>query len=166
MRIIKEGKYVSPTDGRVVAIEEVNNLPDIIENHKKYTNYLSITIVSHINNVYFKYAPCDGIIDEIVIFNPKAIDKNSNFLHKIHRTYISLHLLTENKEKIFIVVEVLFADKNYDLYTLYVEKGIKFKKGDVLLCVHFYSKLFLYIPHQPLQIQLNQSLFYHETLLA
>lgn len=165
-RIIKEGLYVSPTDGRVNNISKIDILPDIIDNNSKYNNYTVINMTSNLNNIYFKYSPCDGTIINIKTFFPGSIGKASNFIHTKHKNHLVMTIMNEKKENVFLIFELLFLDKNHNLYTLYVENGTKIKKGDMLLCAHFYSKIFLYIPqNKPLKIQSGQSLLYKETVI-
>lgn len=177
-RILNESFIVSPTDGKVLDIQIIQTLPDILN----YTNtkpYQLILIESGFNRIYFKYSPVDGIVEDIFVFTPRSINKNSNFAHKNYRTYVCFKILIYNqinkkntkkdKEYIFIVNEVLFAERNYNLYYLYVNKGEIVNKGDLLICNHFYSILWLYIPQlEKLEVKLKkrQSLFYKETSLV
>jgi hypothetical protein len=169
-RITHEDFYVSPADGKIININNnIEKLPDIIENSAVYNNltpYSFLTIESNIQNNFFKTSPCDGVIENITIIPPKTINKNSNFVHKTHKVYIILNITfeEENKKKnLFLIFEVLYLDKDYDLYKIYVEKNQKIQKGDILICVHFYSKIYMYIPTNAIKNSLNQSLFYSET---
>lgn len=165
-RITHRAPVVSPSDGRITSITSHKLLPDILPNYKSYKDYICVSIVSNFNNIYFKYAPCDGVIEDIKVLNPHTINKHSNFTHKPHRTYVVFHILHLEKTHVFLVVEVLFADRNYDLYTLYVQKGSKVKKGDMLICAHLYSKVLVFLPSHDINVQMGQSLFHNETPLV
>ena len=169
-RITHEDFYVSPTDGKIINIQNnMEKLPDIIENSNSYNNlsdYSFLTIESNINHNFFKTSPCDGTIENITIIPPKTINKNSNFIHKSHKVYITIHMSFEKdkeKKNLFLIFEILYLDKDYDLYKLYVEKNQKIQKGEILICVHFYSKIYMYIPTNLIKNSVNQSLFYSET---
>ena len=161
-RIISNGELVSPADGNIIHISNLEILPDIITNYKNYNHYTCLIIQSSFNNIYFKHAPCGGVIKDIKILAPKSIDKKSNFLHKSYKQYIIIEILTNNNENIFLIIEAIFADENYNCYYLYVEKDMEVIKGQILICVHFYSKLFFLFPTSPLKVQNNQSLLYKE----
>jgi len=165
-RIINNGDLVSPSDGNVINIINMEILPDIITNYKDYNNYTCVVIKSSFNNTYFKHAPCGGVIQEIKILPPKTIDKKSNFTHSSYKTYIIIEILNNKKENVFLIMEVIFADQNHNCYYLYVEKDMEVVKGQLLICLHFYSKLFLLFPTQVLQVQNNQSLLYKETCIV
>lgn len=169
-RILSNGSIVSPTDGKVVSIQVVNELPDIINtaNINYHGSYNMIVINSSLNNTYYKFSPADCVVESINIFFPKMINKNSNFIHKNYRTYISFKLRLINPAKteidyIMMIVEVLFADKNYNVYNLYVKEGETLKKGDLMICAHFYSNTWIYLKQQEINVQKGQSLFYKET---
>jgi hypothetical protein len=177
-RIINENSIVSPTDGLIKEIVFLEKLPDIITNNEQYQKYHSILMVSNLNNLYFKYTPCDGKIEDIQIFLPRHIPKNSNFVHKNYRTYLSIHIIKDfnkkssnkNKEKqesVFLIFELLCADEYHNLYNLYINKGDIVTKGQMLLCAHFYSLTYLLVPgNYDLKIHQNQSLFSRETAIT
>lgn len=173
-RVLNKNLMVSPTDGKVTSIHMEKELPDFInkQNITYKGNYTVITIRSFFNDTYYKYAPADCYIEQLNIFPPQTISKHSNFKHKNYRTYISFKLRLkgsdtngENFKYVIIVMEILFADKNYDIYNLYVKVGDELNKGDMLVCSHFYSMLWIYLEEQELNIQKGQSLFYKETSL-
>lgn len=168
-RITHESFYVSPTDGKIIHIENnIKSLPDIIENNNIYMEnpYSLLIISSDIQNIFFKTSPCDGIIEDINIINPKTINKHSNFTHKSYRSYIIINIKIKKNNKyknIFLIFEILYLDKENNLYKLYVNKNQKIQKGDLLICLHFYSKIYMYLPVSSIKNLLNQSLFYSET---
>jgi hypothetical protein len=168
-RLASESFYVSPTDGKIIYVNNnLPNLPDIInKSFYEKSPYSLLMIKSDIQNTFFKISPCDGVIEDIIIMPPRTI-KNSNFVHKSHKTHILINIAIDKdneKKNLFLVFEVLYLDKDYDLYKLYVEKNQKISKNDVLICVHFYSIIYMYIPSDFIKNSVNQSLFYTETSL-
>lgn len=168
-RLTNDNFYVSPTDGKIIYTQDnIKDFPDIIENYNLYNSqtYSLVKIKSNVQNTYFKISPCDGIIEDIQIIPPRTIGKNSNFSYKSHRFYIIINIaVNENniKKNVFLLFEILYLDKDYDLYKLYVEKNQKVIKGDILICTHFYSIINIYLPVNSIKNSVNQSLFYGET---
>ena len=168
-RINHENFYVSPADGKITKIQDNVHLPDIIENSNFYTKnqaYSHLIIESPIQNNFFKTSPCDGVIEDIKIIPPRTINRNSNFIHKNHRSYILINIGFEKdgeKKNLFLIFEIYYLDKDYDLYKLYIEKNQKVEKGDLLICVHFATIIHVYLPVNSIKNSPNQSLFYNET---
>jgi hypothetical protein len=161
--------YVSPTDGRIVKItENIGILPDIIENNQEYikkNTYTLIEIQSNLNNIFFKTSPLNGIINKIKIIEPRTININSNFKHLSHRKYIIFEIENQKNEILILIFEIPYVDKNFNLYEIYVKEGDTVKQDTILICIHFYSYIFFYVPAASIKNTINQSLFYGETLI-
>lgn len=163
-RIINHSSIVSCSDGKITEIRNFENLPDIINNHDKYHNYQGINIYSGINNIYFKHSPCDGVIEDIQFYEPRSINKNSNFPHKKHHSYVVFTIVNKKQEKIFLIIEYLFIDQKKKSHNLYVNIKDEINKGDLLICTHFFSNIWLLIPSEyKIKVCKNQSLLYNET---
>jgi hypothetical protein len=168
--ITNNNLYVSPTDGKIAKITyNIDYLPDIIENYEEYKkkyNYSLIEIQSNLSHVFFKTSPCDGVINKIKIIKPRTININSNFKHLPYRKYVTFEIINNKKEIVILIFEIPYIDKNFDLYKIYVEEGETVKQDNILICVHFYSYIYFYLPASSVKNTINQSLFYGETLIS
>lgn len=165
-RVIASGEILSPSDGYVKSIEENIKIPKFIEEENENL-FHSIKIFSNLLQVYFKFSPCDGKIEDIKIFLPGTIKNFYDFPINKYRSYVIIKIKTKNNSFIYFLFEILFIDKNYDLYYIYVKKNEEIKKGDLLICIHFHSFLYMFIPNdKKILIKKKSSLLYSETIIV
>lgn len=160
--IFQENSIVAYGDGSIISHQFRS--PDVFNIHEEYN---CLEIISGVNNIYFKYAPVNGKVVNILEFYGY---EKFNIVHsiKIAKTnkYIGFHI-EHDQENMFILFEVLHVDKSYAMYKIYKDIGDEVKKGDLIFCSHFYSKSYFFINKKhTLLVHKGQKVLYNQTIIC
>ncbi|OED45471.1 hypothetical protein AB836_01065 [Rickettsiales bacterium (ex Bugula neritina AB1)] len=138
--------------------------PEIFGNNDDYN---CLEIKSNFSNIYFKYAPVNGkIIDIIEFYGYEKKSFNYNINISKSNKYVGFQIQNE-KDFFFILFEVLHIDKNYSMYKIYVEKNTDISQGDLIFCSHFYSKSYFFIDKKySLLVHKGEKVLYKQTIIA
>ena len=157
---INDDNYlVSPADGLVVQVEEVEGPKELSLEGKKFTK---VAIFMNIFDCHVNRTPCDGKISEILYkpgkFLNASLDKASE---DNERNY---YKITNNQGQDIIVVQIagLIARR----IVCETSKDQDLKQGDRIGMIRFGSRVDVYFENYTSLVKLNQKTVAGETLLA
>ena len=157
---INDDNYlVSPADGLVVQVEEVEGPKELSLEGKKFTK---VAIFMNIFDCHVNRTPCDGKISEILYkpgkFLNASLDKASE---DNERNY---YKITNNQGQDIIVVQIagLIARR----IVCEASKDQDLKQGDRIGMIRFGSRVDLYFENYTALVKMNQKTVAGETLLA
>ena len=157
---INDDNYlVSPADGLVVQVEEVEGPKELSLEGKKFTK---VAIFMNIFDCHVNRTPCDGKISEILYkpgkFLNASLDKASE---DNERNY---YKITNNQGQDIIVVQIagLVARR----IVCETSKDQDLKQGDRIGMIRFGSRVDVYFDNYTSLIKVNQKTVAGETLLA
>tara|TARA_B100001750_G_scaffold167830_1_gene136307 strand:- start:1 stop:648 length:648 start_codon:yes stop_codon:yes gene_type:complete len=150
---------VSPADGLVVQVEEVEGPKELSLEGKKFTK---VAIFMNIFDCHVNRTPCDGKISEILYkpgkFLNASLDKASE---DNERNY---YKITNNQGQDIIVVQIagLIARR----IVCETSKDQDLKQGDRIGMIRFGSRVDVYFDNYTSLVKVNQKTVAGETLLA
>ena len=157
---INDDNYlVSPADGLVVQVEEMEGPKELNLESKKFTK---VGIFMNVFDCHVNRTPCDGKISEIIYkpgkFLNASLDKASE---DNERNY---YKITNSKGQDIIVVQIagLIARR----IVCETSKDQDLKQGDRIGMIRFGSRVDVYFENYTSLVKLNQKTVAGETLLA
>ena len=157
---INDDNYlVSPADGLVVQVEEVEGPKELSLEGKKFTK---VAIFMNVFDCHVNRTPCDGKISEILYkpgkFLNAQLDKASE---DNERNY---YKITNNQGQDVIVVQIagLIARR----IVCETSKDQDLKQGDRIGMIRFVSRVDVYFDNYTSLVKVNQKTVAGETLLA
>jgi len=157
---INDDNYlVSPADGLVVQVEEMQGPKELNLESKKFTK---VGIFMNVFDCHVNRIPCDGKISEIIYkpgkFLNASLDKASE---DNERNY---YKITNSKGQDIIVVQIagLIARR----IVCETSKDQDLKQGDRIGMIRFGSRVDVYFENYTSLVKLNQKTVAGETLLA
>jgi phosphatidylserine decarboxylase len=157
---INDDNYlVSPADGLVVQVEEVEGPKELNLESKKFTK---VGIFMNVFDCHVNRTPCDGKISEIIYkpgkFLNASLDKASE---DNERNY---YRITNNQAQDIIVVQIagLIARR----IVCETSKDKDLKQGDRIGMIRFGSRVDVYFENYTTLVRVNQKMVAGETLLA
>ena len=157
--IYDDNYLVSPADGLVVQVEEVEGPKELSLEGKKFTK---VAIFMNIFDCHVNRTPCDGKISEILYkpgkFLNASLDKASE---DNERNY---YKITNNQGQDIIVVQIagLVARR----IVCETSKDQDLKQGDRIGMIRFGSRVDVYFDNYTSLVKVNQKTVAGETLLA
>ena len=157
---INDNSYlVSPADGLITDISEINGPAELGLENKKYTR---ISIFMNVFNCHVNRTPVEGKVEEIFYkpgkFLNASLDKASK---ENERNYFKIKLI--NGEEIVIVqIAGLIARR----IVCEVEQGQKLKQGDRIGMIRFGSRVDIYFKNKKVLAKLGQNVVAGESLIA
>ena len=158
--IIEDDSYlVSPADGEIIKVEEVNGPKELgLENKKFY----KISIFMNIFDCHVNRTPCDGKIEEILYKSGKffnaSLDKASEDNERNYFKIKDLH----NNDIIVVQIAGLIARR----IVCESNKDQELKQGDRIGMIRFGSRADVYYENYEPLVKVGQRAISGETLLA
>ena len=158
--IINDNSYlVSPADGLVTDISEINGPEELgLENNK----YIRISIFMNVFNCHVNRTPIEGKVEEIFYkpgkFFNASLDKASK---ENERNYYKI-LSTKGEEVIIVQIAGLIARR----IICEVSKDQNLKQGDRIGMIRFGSRVDLFIKNKKILTKIGQNVVAGESLLA
>ena len=157
---INDDNYlVSPADGLVVQVQEIEGPKELGLESKKFTK---VSIFMNVFDCHVNRTPCDGKISEILYkpgkFLNASLDKASE---DNERNY---YRITNNQGEGVIVVQIagLIARR----IVCEISKDQDLKQGDRIGMIRFGSRVDVYFENYTTLVKVNQKTVAGETLLA
>ena len=157
---INDDNYlVSPADGEVIKVEEVNGPKELNLEEKKFTK---ISVFMNVFDCHVNRSPCTGKVSEILYkpgkFLNASLDKASE---DNERNYYSIS--NKNNENIIVVqIAGLIARRIVTETT----EGSELKQGERIGMIRFGSRADLYFENYVPLVKVGQKAIAGETLLA
>ena len=157
---INDNSYlVSPADGLVTDISEINGPEELGLENNKYTR---ISIFMNVFNCHVNRTPIEGKVEEIFYkpgkFFNASLDKASK---ENERNYYKI-LSTKGEEIIIVQIAGLIARR----IVCEVEQGQDLKQGDRIGMIRFGSRVDIYFKNKKVLAKLGQNVVAGESLLA
>jgi len=150
---------VSPADGLITDISEINGPEELNLGNKKYTR---ISIFMNVFNCHVNRTPIEGKIEEIFYkpgkFLNASLDKASK---ENERNYYKI-LTTKGEEIIIVQIAGLIARR----IVCEVNKDQNLKQGDRIGMIRFGSRVDLFFNNKKTLAKLGQNVVAGESLLA
>ncbi len=158
--IIEDDNYlVSPADGEIIKVEEVDGPKELGLENKKFKK---ISIFMNVFDCHVNRTPCEGKIEEILYkpgkFLNASLDKASE---DNERNYFKLKDL-QNNDVILVQIAGLIARR----IVCEVSKGQDLKQGDRVGMIRFGSRADIYYENYDPLVKVGQRAISGETLLA
>ena len=158
--IINDNSYlVSPADGLVTDISEINGPEELGLENNKYTR---ISIFMNVFNCHVNRTPIEGKVEEIFYkpgkFFNASLDKASK---ENERNYYKI-LSTKGEEIIIVQIAGLIARR----IVCEVSKDQNLKQGDRIGMIRFGSRVDLFFNNKKVLAKLGQNVVAGESLLA
>ena len=157
---INDDNYlVSPADGLVVQVQEIEGPKELNLESKKFTK---VSIFMNVFDCHVNRTPCDGKTSEILYkpgkFLNASLDKASE---DNERNY---YRITNNQGQDIIVVQIagLIARR----IVCEISKDQDLKQGDRIGMIRFGSRVDVYFENYTSLVKVNQKMVAGETLLA
>ena len=158
--IIEDDNYlVSPADGEVIKVEEVDGPKEVGLENKRFKK---ISIFMNVFDCHVNRTPCDGRIEEILYkpgkFFNASLDKASE---DNERNYFKIKDINNN-EIILVQIAGLVARR----IVCEANKGQDLKQGDRIGMIRFGSRADVYYENYEPLVKVGQKAISGETLLA
>ena len=158
--VINDNSYlVSPADGLVTDISEINGPEELGLENNKYTR---ISIFMNIFNCHVNRTPIEGKVEEIFYkpgkFFNASLDKASK---ENERNYYKI-LSTKGEEIIIVQIAGLIARR----IICEVSKNQNLKQGDRIGMIRFGSRVDIFFKNKKILTKLGQNVIAGESLLA
>ena len=158
--IIDDNNYlVSPADGEVIKVEEVDGPKELGLENKRFNK---ISIFMNVFDCHVNRTPCSGKIDEILYkpgkFFNASLDKASE---DNERNYFKIKD-TQNNDIILVQIAGLVARR----IVSEANKGQELKQGDRIGMIRFGSRADVYYENYEPIVKVGQRAISGETLLA
>ena len=159
--IIEDENYlVSPADGRISAIQEINGPVELGLDNKKFTR---VSIFMNVFDCHVNRAPSNGEIQDIFYkpgkFLNASLDKASE---ENERNYFKIK---DNKTENPIVV-VQIAGLIARRIVTQVEKAQRVSQGQILGMIRFGSRVDIYFSQRKTMVKVGQNVIAGESLIA
>ena len=158
--VINDNSYlVSPADGLVTDISEINGPEELGLENNKYTR---ISIFMNVFNCHVNRTPIEGKVEEIFYkpgkFFNASLDKASK---ENERNYYKI-LSIKGEEIIIVQIAGLIARR----IICEVSKDQNLKQGDRIGMIRFGSRVDLFVKNKKILTQIGQNVVAGESLLA
>ena len=158
--IIEDDSYlVSPADGEIIKVEEINGPKELGLENKKFNK---ISIFMNIFDCHVNRTPCDGKIEEILYKSGKffnaSLDKASEDNERNYFKIKDLH----NNDIIVVQIAGLIARR----IVCESNKDQELKQGDRIGMIRFGSRADVYYENYEPLVKVGQRAISGETLLA
>ena len=158
--VINDNSYlVSPADGLVTDISEINGPEELGLENNKYTR---ISIFMNVFNCHVNRTPIEGKVEEIFYkpgkFFNASLDKASK---ENERNYYKI-LSTKGEEIIIVQIAGLIARR----IICEVSKNQNLKQGDRIGMIRFGSRVDIFFKNKKILTKLGQNVIAGESLLA
>ena len=159
--IIRDDSYlVSPADGEVIKVEEVDGPKELGLENKKFKK---ISIFMNVFDCHVNRTPCSGVVEDILYkpgkFLNASLDKASE---ENERNYFKIK---DNKTENPIVV-VQIAGLIARRIVTQVEKAQRVSQGQRLGMIRFGSRVDIYFSQRKTMVKVGQSVIAGESLIA
>ena len=158
--IIHNDNYlVSPADGEVIKVEEVNGPKEVGLENKKFNK---ISIFMNIFDCHVNRTPCSGIIEEILYKPGKFL--NASFDKASEDNERNYYKIKDPHENNIIIVQIagLIARR----IVCETNKNQKLNQGDRIGMIRFGSRADIYYENYEPLVKIGQKTISGETLLA
>ena len=158
--IIDDNNYlVSPADGEIIKVEEVDGPKELGLENKKFNK---ISVFMNVFDCHVNRTPCAGKIEEILYkpgtFVNASLDKASE---DNERNYFKIKD-TDNNDIIVVQIAGLVARR----IVCESNKDQELKQGERIGMIRFGSRVDLYFKNKTILAKLGQNVFAGESLLA
>ena len=154
-----ENYLLSPADGVISQIAEVNGPAELSLENKKFTR---LSIFMNAFNCHVNRAPCSGKIGQIFYKPGKyinaSLDKASD---ENERNYIKM-ISTSGNELILVQIAGLIARR----IVCEVKESTEIKQGDKFGMIRFGSRVDVYFENYEIMVRQNQNTIAGETIIA
>ncbi len=159
--IIQDDSYlVSPADGLVTAIKEVNGPTELELEEKKFTR---VSIFMNVFNCHVNRSPSTGKIEDIFYkpgkFLNASLDKASE---ENERNFFKIKDVKTNDEIIIVQIAGLIARR----IVTQTQKNQDVKQGDRIGMIRFGSRVDLYFNNRKIMVKAGQNVIAGESLIA
>ena len=159
--IIGDDNYlVSPADGEIIKVEEVDGPKEVGLENKKFKK---ISIFMNVFDCHVNRTPCSGTVEDILYkpgkFFNASLDKASE---ENERNFYKLKANKNNEEIIIVQIAGLIARR----IVCETEQGQELKQGDRIGMIRFGSRVDLYFKNKKVLVKLGQNVVAGESLIA
>ncbi len=159
--IIGDDNYlVSPADGEIIKVEEVDGPKELGLENKKFKK---ISVFMNVFDCHVNRTPCGGKIEEILYkpgkFLNASLDKASE---ENERNYFKIKSKKNNEEIIIVQIAGLIARR----IVCEVEQGQELKQGDRIGMIRFGSRVDIYFKNKKVLAKVGQNVVAGESLIA
>ena len=158
--IINDDTYlVSPADGEVIKVEEVEGLKDLGIENKKFNK---ISIFMNVFDCHVNRTPCSGLVEEILYKPGKFL--NASFDKASEDNERNYYKIKDNHGNNIIVVQIagLIARR----IVCETNKNQELKQGERIGMIRFGSRADVYYENYKPLVKVGQKAISGETLLA
>ena len=158
--IIEDDNYlVSPADGEVIEVQEVDGLKEVSLENKKFKK---ISIFMNVFDCHVNRTPCSGTVDEILYKPGKFL--NASFDKASEENERNYYKLKDKSGNDIIVVQIagLIARR----IVCETNKGQELNQGDRIGMIRFGSRADVYYENYEPLVKIGQKTISGETLLA
>ena len=158
--IIEDDNYlVSPADGEVIEVQEVDGLKEVGLENKKFKK---ISIFMNVFDCHVNRTPCSGTVDEILYKPGKFL--NASFDKASEDNERNYYKLKDKSGNDIIVVQIagLIARR----IVCETNKGQELNQGDRIGMIRFGSRADVYYENYEPLVKIGQKTISGETLLA
>ena len=158
--IIEDDNYlVSPADGEVIKVEDVDGPKEVGLENKKFKK---ISIFMNVFDCHVNRTPCSGIVDEILYKPGKFL--NASFDKASEDNERNYYKITNNHGEEIIVVQIagLIARR----IVCESSKDQKLQQGERIGMIRFGSRADVYFENYETLVKVGQKTIAGETLLA
>ena len=158
--IIEDDNYlVSPADGEVIEVQEVDGLKEVGLENKKFKK---ISIFMNVFDCHVNRTPCSGTVDEILYKPGKFL--NASFDKASEDNERNYYKLKDKSGNDIIVVQIagLIARR----IVCETNKGQELNQGDRIGMIRFGSRADVYYENYEPLVKIGQKTIAGETLLA
>ena len=145
-----ENQIVSPTSGKIMKIEKMEN------------GYSKIVVFLNINDIHIQWIPIDGIIEDVKYvkgsFHPAGLLKHSQYNERN---------IVKIRSRIGYVYIVQIAGLIARRIVSWIKKGEKVKKGDLLGMIKLSSRVDIYLPPSvKITCKVNDKIYGNQTIIG
>ena len=159
--IIDDNNYlVSPADGEIIKVEEVDGPKELGLENKKFNK---ISVFMNVFDCHVNRAPCAGKIEEI-LYKPGAfvnasLDKASE---DNERNYFKIKDNKTQEEIVVVQIAGLIARR----IVTQTEKNQEIEQGERIGMIRFGSRVDLYFNKRKIMVKVGQNVISGESLIA
>ena len=159
--IIGDDSYlVSPADGEVIKVEEVDGPKELGLENKKFKK---ISIFMNVFDCHVNRTPCSGVVEDILYkpgkFLNASLDKASE---ENERNFFKVKTNNNNEEIIIVQIAGLIARR----IVCDVEQGQNLKQGERIGMIRFGSRVDIYFKNKKVLAKIGQNVTAGESLIA
>ena len=159
--IIEDKKYlVSPADGRISSIQEVNGPVELGLDNRKFTR---VSIFMNVFDCHVNRAPCSGKIQDIFYKPGKFLNAS---LDKASEENEWNYFKIQNKETEELIIVVQIAGLIARRIVTQVEKTQLVNQGQRLGMIRFGSRVDIYYSQRKTMVKVGQNVIAGESLIA